>query len=356
MANEFKSGIYQPTIHHDFWTQNSFRYSFSVISDTSPFSSYHLAISSHLRWCSPNPVLCAGDAAAGSHSAAPRISQVLPRVPTPLPRRLQHRWHRGNWWADCPGFASRGGMGSGQSAAEMDAVGLVDPWCPQGLSFGKSWMMLDGLTSQNLCYFNFGWFLWQTLPAHGWKCWNLFVFGGYPNLWPSKHLENIFHKCVKFIMVFSSISSCPTCLKPVPQFGHPNLLFLPSQEPERPGLERFVLPVASPRSSPSSAASASRGSAARVGRTTSLPRCPTKASRCSPATRPGAQGIPREANYETDKNRNYWPIHIIMGAILIQSSNIYRIIKKTLLTWRLRVRGWVKALDAFCRHSWSCKP
>lgn len=26
MANEFKStGIYQPTIHHDFWTQNSFR-------------------------------------------------------------------------------------------------------------------------------------------------------------------------------------------------------------------------------------------------------------------------------------------------------------------------------------------
>jgi hypothetical protein len=26
-----------------------------------------------------------------------------------------------------------------------------------------------------------------------------------------------------------------------------------------------------------------------------------------------------------------------------------------LLTWRLRVWGWVKALGAFCRHSWSCK-
>lgn len=123
---------------------------------------------------------------------------------------------------------------------------------------------------------------------------------GHQNIW-----KTFFHKCVKLIMVFSSISSCPTCLKPVPQFGHPDLLFLPSPEPERRGLERFVLPAASPRSSPSSAASASRGSAARVGRTTSLPRCPTKASRCSPATRPGAQGIPSEANYETDKNRNY---------------------------------------------------
>ena len=170
---------------------------------------------------------------------------------------------------------------------------------------------------------------------------------GHQNIW-----KTFFHKCVKLIMVFSSISSCPICFKsPCLSLATRICCFcrLRNRNGEVSKDLFYPLPVLDLHQAPQ------RRHPVALRRALEGQRHFLDVQRRRVVVHQQRDLAPKVYQVRQIMKQIkigiidlYVQYRIIMGAILIQSSNIYRIaglqIKETLLTWRLRVWGWVKAL------------